>query len=122
AEVAPTIPEPDIPEVAQIDEQEAEEYTEEPVVNDEGEHTVDIEIEVQAEIVEEGLTDTEPLIAPLYTQDYFLQQGEKVSEDIPEDIETLIAPEDDADKSLMVMMSFSEWLVHFKNTSEKQQE
>jgi hypothetical protein len=66
----------------------------------------------------------EPLISPVYTEDYFLQQGVKVSLDIPDEIDELKEPAeaDDEDKSLMVMMSFSEWLLHFKNTAEKQKE
>ncbi|MCD6011930.1 MAG: hypothetical protein K0Q79_1792 [Flavipsychrobacter sp.] len=66
--------------------------------------------------------DHDPLIFPIYTKDYFLQQGEKVSEEIPLEINELkdAAYLEDEDKSLMVVMSFSEWLLHFKNTSEKQ--
>ena len=80
--------------------------------------------------VEERATETindktaEALISPIYTQDYFLQQGEKISEKIPVEIEDLKeSPDtDDVDKSLMVMMSFSEWLLHFKSTTRKQEE
>ena len=73
---------------------------------------------------ESEMTKEEELITPIYTSDYFLQQGEKVSENIPFEItdpkkETNT---DEEDKSLMVMMSFSEWLLHFKNTSEKKEE
>ncbi len=66
----------------------------------------------------------DPLIFPIYTKDYFLQQGEKVSDEIPLEINELRdnAAIEDEDKSLMVVMSFSEWLLHFKNTSEKQKE
>ncbi len=66
----------------------------------------------------------EALISPIYTQDYFLQQGEKISEEIPVEIEDLKeSPDtDDVDKSLMVMMSFSEWLLHFKSTTRKHEE
>ena len=77
------------------------------------------------EATEPGTTaENDALIFPVYTQDYFLQQGEKISEEIPDEIEELIEKEniDDEDKSLMVVMSFSEWLLHFKNTSQKQQE
>jgi hypothetical protein len=66
----------------------------------------------------------EPLIAPVYTGDYFRQQGEKVPETIPLDLDkagSKKSAEEEA-KSLMVMMSFSEWLLHFKNTSTRQQE
>lgn len=61
-----------------------------------------------------------PLIYPMYTEDYFLTQGEKVSPDMPDEIESL-KPVTDA-TSLMVMMSFSEWLLHFKSTTERQKE
>src|SRR5690606_26151675 len=53
----------------------------------------------------------EPLIQPVYTEDYFRHQGLHVSEDIPEAAE--LKPEEQ-EKSLMVVMSFSEWLLHFK--------
>ena len=85
--------------------------------------------------IEEAIPETQPepqpeqvsdladssLIFPIYTGDYFLQQGEKIPEEIPQvdelKVETI---EDDEDKSLMVVMSFSEWLLHFKSSSEKQ--
>ena len=75
---------------------------------------------VPAEIVEEV---KEELIYPVYTEDYFLQQGVKVSEELP----TTDAPlppvdKEEEDKSLMIVMSFSEWLMHFKNTADKQEE
>lgn len=62
-----------------------------------------------------------PLIYPIYTEDYFLQQGEKISPVLPTDIDSLKTAEEVA-KSLMVMMSFSEWLLHFKSSTEKQKE
>lgn len=65
-----------------------------------------------------------PLIYPIYTEDYFLQQGEKISPVIPSDIDSLKTVEtaEQAAKSLMVMMSFTEWLLHFKSSTEKQKE
>jgi tetratricopeptide (TPR) repeat protein len=65
-----------------------------------------------------------PLIFPVYTDDYFLQQGEKIPNELPQEIESLKHEEtaEDAAKSLMVMMSFSEWLLHFKSSTEKQKE
>ena len=70
--------------------------------------------------------EKEKLILPIYTEDYFLQQGVKVALEIPEEIddlkEVIEVDDDDPDKSLMVMMSFSEWLLHFKNTAEKQKD
>lgn len=62
-------------------------------------------------------------LPPLFTQDYFLHEGEKISDDIPSDFFGTEAESDDSsEKSLMVMMSFTEWLAHFKNVSEKQLE
>jgi len=68
--------------------------------------------------------EEEPLIIPIHSTDYFLHQGERVSEDLPEEINELKYDKvtEDEDKSLMVMMSFSEWLLHFKNVSQKQKE
>jgi len=91
---------------------------------------VPVALHVVTPVVEQpaaaGTSDVagEALISPIYTQDYFLQQGEKISEEIPVEIEDLKeSPEaDDVDKSLMVMMSFSEWLLHFKSTTRKHEE
>ncbi len=80
----------------------------------------------EAEIAEAEVvvsrTEEQPLIFPIYTQDYFLQQGEKIPDELPTEINDLIENTDDEDKSLMVVMSFSEWLLHFKNTARKQEE
>jgi len=69
---------------------------------------------------------TSDLLQPVYTEDYFLHQGIEVSNDIPEDIQELQTTsnidEDDADKSLMVVMSFAEWLNYYKTNAEKQKE
>lgn len=86
-----------------------------------------VHTETEEAETEEIVSNTEeqpPLIYPIYTQDYFLQQGEKVSDELPAEISDLIenGHTDEEDKSLMVMMSFSEWLLHFKNTSRKQEE
>ncbi len=66
------------------------------------------------------------LLQPVYTEDYFLHQGIEVSNDIPDDLQELQATasteEDDADKSLMVVMSFAEWLTYYKTNAEKQKE
>jgi tetratricopeptide (TPR) repeat protein len=77
--------------------------------------------ERKKDTINNNITD-EALISPIYTQDYFLQQGEKVSEEIPGEITELKESADDLDKSLMVMMSFSEWLLHFKSTTRKLEE
>lgn len=78
----------------------------------------------------------EPIFTHLATEDYFLQQGIKISNDLPADI-TEISPalaeqrlaeiilndehssEEDKNKALMVMMSFTDWLMHFKNKKEE---
>lgn len=63
------------------------------------------------------------LVMPVFSEDYFLQQGVKISRDIPDGIDELKMPhKEEEPKSLMVMMSFSEWLVHFKHSAEKQKE
>lgn len=64
-------------------------------------------------------SNDKPLIYPVYTEDYFLQQGEKIPADMPIEIDSL---RPDEHRSLMVMMSFSEWLLHFKSTTERQKE
>lgn len=69
---------------------------------------------------------TSDLLQPVYTEDYFLHQGIEVSNDIPDDLQELqTTPNlegDDADKSLMVVMSFAEWLNYYKTNAEKQKE
>jgi hypothetical protein len=77
------------------------------------------EAEAHQELPEEA--GHSPLIYPVYTEDYFLHQGVKVSKDLPEEMIDQSQKERD-DRSLMVVMSFSEWLLHFKNTSQKQKE
>jgi tetratricopeptide (TPR) repeat protein len=83
----------------------------------------------------EAMTN-EPIFTHLATEDYFLQQGIKISNDLPADI-TEISPalaeqrlaeiilndehssEEEKNKALMVMMSFTDWLLHFKNKKEE---
>jgi tetratricopeptide (TPR) repeat protein len=99
--------------------------------------------------VPEAISDKaekDPLIAPVYVEDYFLQQGIKIPDELPEvpktsqqsafakttadsssfakataDSSASAKATADEDKSLMVVMSFSEWLLHFKNSAEQQQ-
>lgn len=69
------------------------------------------------------VVDDETLILPLYTEDYFLHQGLQVANELPAEAEKKTAPaEADTDQSLMVVMSFSDWLLHFKNKGERQKE
>jgi dsDNA-binding SOS-regulon protein len=86
---------------------------------------------LQAILESENLQSQNPdsendLLQPVYTEDYFLHQGIEVSNDIPDDLQELQATsnaeEDDADKSLMVVMSFAEWLNYYKTNAEKQNE
>ncbi|MES2478415.1 MAG: hypothetical protein V4561_04985 [Bacteroidota bacterium] len=53
------------------------------------------------------------LIQPLFVDNYFQHQGIEVSDDIPEEID-----ESEAEKSLMVMMGFDEWLLFLKKKNE----
>lgn len=57
-----------------------------------------------------------PLMQPLFTEDYFRHQGIEA----PEPARPAAPPEDP--KTLMVMMSFADWLAHFKTKNEKEQE
>jgi hypothetical protein len=86
---------------------------------------------LQAILESENLQSQNPdsendLLQPVYTEDYFLHQGIEVSNDIPDDLQELQAiskaEEEDADKSLMVVMSFAEWLNYYKTNAEKQKE
>jgi len=64
----------------------------------------------------------ESFILPVYTEDYFLHQGMQVSNKIPENLPGKEASPADEAKSLMVVMSFSEWLVYFKKRKEQEKE
>lgn len=74
--------------------------------------------EEQEEVTEEMI------FTPVQSDDYFMQQGISVSSELPGDIHDLAAGHDEAaedendERSLMVMMSFTEWLVHFKRTTD----
>lgn len=67
---------------------------------------------------------TENLIPPIYTEDYFLHQGMNISNDIPADINKVDNQLNinDHEKSLMVVMSFSEWLMFYKKKKQQEQE
>ena len=67
------------------------------------------------------IENSDELISAVYTQDYFLQQGERIPDELPDEISS-DKEKEEAEKALMVMMSFSEWLLHFKSTTLKQQE
>ena len=81
------------------------------------------EIQAPAETVTKKEED---IFLPLYSEDYFMQQGIKIPGEMPVNVDSLKTGPDDKktvdkkDKSLMVMMSFTEWLLHFKHSSEKE--
>jgi hypothetical protein len=62
------------------------------------------------------------LIQPIYTEDYFLHQGIQVEELKASEAERRKAKPAQEAKSLMVVMSFSEWLMHFKTKGERERE
>lgn len=65
-----------------------------------------------------------PSPLPVYTEDYFRFEGIEVGTELPAETELntmeQAAPEAGADKekSLMVMMSFTDWLLHYKKQSQ----
>lgn len=63
----------------------------------------------------------EPFIQPLYTEDYFRYEGIDVKHEelapTRQEEETAAQPQ-----TLMVVMSFAEWLNHFKTKTQKEQE
>ncbi len=68
------------------------------------------------------------VLQPASAEDYFLQQGIHVSGDLPERKEMMAAAEaiseteEDKEKSLMVVMSFAEWLKHISSKNQKARE
>jgi hypothetical protein len=69
----------------------------------------------------EDISTEQPLIQPLYTEDYFRYEGIDVKQEEPapttQEEERAAQPQ-----TLMVVMSFAEWLNHFKTKSQKEQE
>jgi len=62
------------------------------------------------------------LITPLVSYDYFLLKGEKITDEIGFELSDLKKEEPEPDKALMVVMSFTEWLLHFKHAADKHKE
>lgn len=111
-------------------EEVAPKIEEESVKEEVVENTVETETPTKA-------TDNEPkdssesdskndnLIPPVYTEDYFLHQGVRVSNELPDDIgesEHKSELSDTEEQSLMVVMSFSEWLVYYKKKKQQEEE
>lgn len=102
----------------------AEAVTEQPVpteIVDNVAHMDEV-IEHAMEAADAPVPELDELISPVFTNDYFRQQGLKVDEEMPEIPRDWKSEKHDKDKSLMVMMSFAEWLLHFRNTAERQRE
>jgi tetratricopeptide (TPR) repeat protein len=78
------------------------------------------------EIIESKTIDIkeELLIQPASADDYFLQQGIHVSNELPETDEILHTEEteEEKEKALMVVMSFAEWLKHISSHNKKARE
>jgi len=75
-----------------------------------------------AEPIPEQLS-SDTIIQPVFAEDYFRHQGIVVADNLPKELDH--APEKEAvedPKSLMVVMSFSEWLLHFKKKTEKEKD
>jgi hypothetical protein len=97
------------------EEDEEEEVIHENIVAADEEEEYDEEETEETEVKAEN---DENLILPIYTEDYFLHQGIQVSNNIP----TVDKQEEAAPGLLMRMMSYSEWLNHFKTHGEKARE
>lgn len=80
-----------------------------------------------------GQDEKNELIQPVYTEDYFRHEGIIVPDEIPAELEThqpaeesipdnIVAEKKEDPKSLMVMMSFSEWLMLFRTKNQKEKE
>jgi hypothetical protein len=118
-------------EESYLDEEEEEyeeEATNEEVVaaDDDFFEEEETEQEYEEEPVVKAETD-ENLILPIYTEDYFLHQGIQVSNNIPvvdkaEHTAEIENTEATAPGLLMRVMSYAEWLNHFKTNGDKARE
>lgn len=79
----------------------------------------------------QSMVEEEVILQPASAEDYFLQQGIHVPGDLPEreDLNNPVAAhstpesvEDEKEKSLMVVMSFAEWLKHISSKNQKAKE
>lgn len=98
-----------------------------PVVNEAAPEAVEIlipakhEIEIEKRIYEDSKqinlksnSTSEEFGKPIFSEDYFLYQGIEIPE-----VANMRREPVKEDKSLMVVMSFSEWLMHFKTKNER---
>jgi hypothetical protein len=113
AKEEPEVEKPEVEEPVEDEPEIKEPFIEEPEVE-----------EKQPEMPKQQATQQkfdkreDSLIQPIYTEDYFLHQGIHISDKVGAD-----GPEkDETRKSLMVVMSFAEWLNYFKTKNEKDKE
>ena len=86
--------------------------------------------EQEATAPKHGMTQEEQdaensLIQPYYTEDYFRHEGIAISNDLDKGIEVTLGNRVEKSKdpqSLMVVMSFAEWLNYFKTKGQKDKE
>lgn len=102
-----------------IIEEEEEDFVDESEF-EEMEHPHEEELLTMPAEEQEPMVD-EPLIQPLYTEDYFRYEGVNVADETLADIEPEKRPAEQP-QTLMVMMSFAEWLNYFRTKSQKEQE
>jgi pentatricopeptide repeat protein len=78
----------------------------------------EIKIELHDTVAKEEET---LVIQPASSEDYFLQQGIAVSNEMPE-MDDILSEQTEEEKALMVVMSFAEWLKHVSIRSRKEKE
>jgi hypothetical protein len=122
-------PEEEYPQLQEVTE-DPEPVTEEAHSTQETKAEIPENVVHMDEVIEDAIetgeaepTGNEELILPVYTDDYFRHQGVKVAEELPEFTHDWKNDRKDEEaKSLMVMMSFAEWLQHFRSSTQKQKE
>lgn len=107
---------------AAVEEEIAAEHTESPaaeIINNDPEPEKE---EEQVTTEPAGAAPGEELIQPVFAEDYFRHQGVQVPDEIPEDMDRVKHPRETDPKSLMVVMSFAEWLMYYKSKKLKEAE
>ncbi|KAA5534747.1 hypothetical protein F0919_09040 [Taibaiella lutea] len=77
--------------------------------------------EINIEMTDAAAKEETLVIQPASSEDYFLQQGIVVSNDMPE-MDDILPEQTEEEKALMVVMSFAEWLKHVSVKSRKAKE
>jgi tetratricopeptide (TPR) repeat protein len=126
AETAATTMEPSgIVEIADSATELLEEMAidEDPEIEDSKYNTEDEQQSITDIKPSDSLPDDTMAFTPVSFDDYFRQQGINVEQELTgHPAEEAVAMDSTVDKSLMVMMSFTEWLMHFRNKSRKNKE